>query len=171
MILIHTALLCEAQSIIEQYKLKKINSIPKIYSNDNILVLIGGIGKENTITSLKYIFSNFTISKAMNVGIAGCGDHSIPIGELYCTNHQLIDIQYKELITVDTPIISTKQSPFLFDMEGKYFYEICLNYVDEKNIFLLKVVSDYLDIEKIDKNSVKSLIHQNIRLIVSIIDF
>jgi len=47
MILIHTALRCEAQTFIEYYKLKKLNS--KIYLNDEIAVLISSIGKQNTI--------------------------------------------------------------------------------------------------------------------------
>ena len=57
MILIHTALLCEAQTFIEEYKLKKINS--KIYRNDKVILLISGIGKENTISSLDYMFLNY----------------------------------------------------------------------------------------------------------------
>ena len=71
MILIYCALLCEAQSFIEYFRLKKINSTPKIYANDNIINCIGGVGKENTQNSLNYIFKNYKISKAFNIGIAG----------------------------------------------------------------------------------------------------
>jgi nucleoside phosphorylase len=165
MILIHTALLCEAQSVIEHYKLKKTNSSPKIYSNDTIIVLIGGIGKENTYRSLEYIFSHFTISKAINLGIAGCSDTKIEIGTLFCTNQQLEDIQYHKLSTVDTPQTTPTKGQNLFDMEGNHFITLVSQYVDTKNIYLFKVVSDHLNISKIDKENVKQLILKNVKKI------
>lgn len=100
MILIHTALLCEAQSFIEQFKLKKTNSTPKIYQNEKIIVCISGVGAQNTHFALEYIYQNYSIQKAFNIGIAGCNDCSICIGSLYCTNHILPQIDSLKLITL-----------------------------------------------------------------------
>ena len=59
--LIHCALLCEAQALINYYKLSqhRTNSNQpthiKIYTNDALLIVISGIGKINTQNTLEYI--------------------------------------------------------------------------------------------------------------------
>ncbi|MEA3553757.1 MAG: hypothetical protein U9R39_05080 [Campylobacterota bacterium] len=159
MTLIHTALLCEAQTFIEILKLKKTNSIPKIYSNEKYIVLIGGIGRENTLNSLEYVFKNYKILKAINIGIAGVSDSSIKIGELFCSNHMLQDIKWLPLKTVDKPQIeNNNDKEYLYDMEGQYFLDICHNYLDKKDIFIFKVVSDHLSDDILAKDFIKKLI-------------
>ena len=159
MILIHTALLCEAQSFIEYYKLKKINSTPKIYTNDTIVVCISGVGEENTKKSLHYIFQNYTIKKAFNIGIAGCNNTNIKIGNIYTINHHLTEIQSLPLITSNHIITNSKElQTTLYDMEGSYFQELCSVYLAEENIYIFKIVSDYLSSQKLAKDDVKSLI-------------
>ncbi len=159
MILLHTALLCEAQIFIELFKLKKINSNPKIYSNNKYLVLIGGVGKDNTINSLEYIFKNHKISKAINIGTAGTSDKSIQIGELFCCNHKLNNIKWLPLKTVDKPQIKIdSQKNILYDMEGSYFLNTSLKFLEQKNIFIFKIISDYLSDEALPKDFIKGLI-------------
>lgn len=165
MILIYTALLCEAQCFIERYKLKKINSKPKIYTNNKIIICIGGVGKENTFNSLNYIFNNFTIKKAYNIGIAGINNKNIKIGSLFCTTANIKDIPYLQLTTVDKPQVKTTAKEIsLYDMEGKYFLEICLKYLTNNNIFILKIVSDHLDLFKLSKDEIKKLIYNNFNI-------
>jgi len=170
MVLIHTALLCEAQTFIEKLKLKKTNSNPKIYSNDKYIVLISGIGEENTTTNLEYIFKNYTISKSFNIGIAGCSDKNIKIGSLFCTNKKLENINYLPLTTVNQPIsLDTKidiKENMLYDMEAKYFIDISLQYLEKNNIFVFKIVSDYLDNMKLSKDEVKNMILKNYKDII-----
>lgn len=159
MILIHTALLCEAQTFIEVLKLKKINSTPKIYTNDKYLVLIGGVGQDNTLNSLEYIFQNYKISKAINIGIAGVTNKDIKIGELFCCNKKLDTIKWLPLKTVDTAKVEKDLNEnSLYDMEGKYFLDICLNNLDKNDVFIFKVVSDYLCDEILPKDFIKKLI-------------
>ena len=166
MILIHTALQSEAQSIIEFYKLQKCNSIPKIYKNNSILVVISGIGKNNTIDALQFVFKEYNISKAINIGIAGCNNQSILIGSLFCTNHTLENVNYLPLITNNIVTIkSDEDKKYLYDMEGEYFYTICQDNLEEKNIIIFKVVSDYLDDIILAKEFVKQLIYKNIKSI------
>ena len=165
MVLIHTALLCEAQSFIEEYKLKKINS--KIYKNDKIIILVSGIGKENTISSLNYMFLNYNITKAFNIGIAGVNNKSISIGQLACTNHRLEDIYYLKLITVDKVQINTDiyNETLLYDMEAKYFNNIVSNHLNKDNIYIFKIVSDYLSPKILKKDYIKSLIKDKLKKI------
>ena len=161
MILIHTALLCEAQCFIERYKLKKINSKPKIYANNEIVICISGVGKENTINSLQYIFSNYSITKAYNIGIAGVNDKNISIGRLFCSTANIKDIDYLPLITVDTPQKSINNSIVsLYDMEGSYFINFCLKFLDKNQIFILKVVSDHLNSLTLSKDKIKNLLNK-----------
>ncbi len=160
MILIHTALLSEAQTFLEKYKLQKVNSQPKIYASENMIVLIGGIGKENTHNSLEFIFENYTITKALNVGIAGCSNISVEIGELFCTNKQLEDIKSMDCKTVDSPQLPSNTTPnTLYDMEASYFLEIVQKYLYEKDIYVFKIVSDHLDSTIPTKDFVKKLIN------------
>jgi len=164
MILILCALQSEAQIIIEKKKLKKISSNPKIYKNQEILLIISGIGKQNTINSLEYIFKNNTITKAVNIGIAGCSDDFISIGELFCTNKSLNGIKYMQLKTVETPKIKKEDESLLYDMEGEYFFDITKKYLNEDDIYIFKIVSDHLEDKVFSKEFVKKLIfnHYNV---------
>jgi len=159
MILIHTALLCEAQTFIEFFKLKKVNSSPKIYANDDIIICIAGIKANNTRSSLNYLYSNYTITKAFSVGVAGCNNFNIKIGNLYCTNQRIKEIEKLPLITSDTAVTSSDAlATSLYDMEGKYFQEVSEKYLEEKNIYIFKIVSDHLSSEILKKDYIKELI-------------
>ncbi|PIF04207.1 MAG: hypothetical protein CSA86_02480 [Arcobacter sp.] len=162
MILIYTALLCEAQSFIEYYKLKKVHSTPKIYANDKIVVCIGGIKEKNTLLSLEYIYTHYTITKAFNIGIAGCNNNNIQIGNLYCINHKLKGIETLPLITSNSVVThSNSLATSLYDMEGKYFYEKSLEYLNKEDIFIFKIVSDHLSTTILEKDTIKNLISQH----------
>jgi len=159
MILIHTALLCEAQSFIEYYKLKKTNSTPKVYANNFIIICIGGVGEENTIKSLNYIFKNYIITNAFNIGIAGCNNTDVKIGTLFCTNHNLDKVPKLPLITSNQITYSSKiEETTLYDMEGSFFLEYCLTHLEDKNIYIFKIISDHLNPQKFNKDTIKSLI-------------
>lgn len=171
MILIHTALLCEAQTFIEYYKLKKINSTPKIYANDEIVICISGVKSKNTLSALNYLYENYTITKALNIGIAGCNNTNIKIGNLYCTNQRIKEIETLPLITSDTVITSSNaQATSLHDMEGESFHLVSQKYLKEEKIYIFKIVSDHLSSEILKKDFIKNLIskqkilHQFIKL-------
>jgi len=163
MTLIHTALLSEAQIFIEKYKLPKVNSLPKIYANEDRVILIGGVGKENTFESLDYLFKNYTITKAFNIGIAGCSDVEVQIGELFCSNKKLENIQFMECKTVNSVQLRTSHFALstLYDMEASYFLEVVNRYVDDKNIYIFKIVSDHLESSIPQKDFVKKLVYDN----------
>lgn len=151
--LIHTALLCEAQSLINFFKLeidttvKNLPKYSKLYSNNELILIVSGIGKENTIQALIFIFETFEIKKAINLGIAGCGDSSIKIGTLFCTNKLLPNINFAAITTVDKPLeCDSELETLLVDMEAKYFIQVSKEY-KISNTYIFKVISDHLDLE------------------------
>ena len=163
MTLIYTALLCEAQSLIEKYRLTQIDNNPKIYQNKELLVVIGGVGGVNTTKTLETIYKRYTIEKGINIGIAGCGDREVKLGEVFCTNQKLENIRYKELKTVHNPQTTSGDTQSLYDMEGSYFLEVSQKYLKNEDIFVLKVVSDHLNDTILPKDKVKKLIQNSLK--------
>jgi nucleoside phosphorylase len=161
MILIHTALFCEAQALIEYYKLKPIIK-KQVYKNENIVLVILGIGKENTL-QLESSFSIYSIEKAFNIGIAGCNDTSISIGSFHSSTHDISKIALK---TVNFPQNNSDEGELtMYDMEGEYFLNICKKFLTEKDIYIFKVISDHLDDTILPKDTIKNMIHKNIKII------
>ena len=156
--LLHFALLSEAQYFIEKLKLKKISSNPKIYKNNDFLVLIGGVGN-NSQKSLEYVFKNFLFSKAYNIGVAGSLDKSLNIGDLICLTHKFDGIIYKDF-----------NDKNILDMERAIFFDLSKKYLDEKDIFILKIISDYNDTKSLNKEFVKQLMIKNYKKLIGIIN-
>ncbi len=163
--LIYTALLPEAQSLINFLKLKQdsnVQDLPngnKLFTDENneYILIVSGIGKENCEKSLNFVYKNYKIKKAINIGIAGCSDASIKIGTLFCTNRLLPNINFASITTVDTVLESDENlETILVDMESSYFQEISKKYCN--NIYTFKVVSDYLEINIPKKDFVIKLI-------------
>ena len=166
--LIYTALLSEAQPLINFLKLKQDLNVQQLPQNsklfkdkdDKYLLIVSGIGRENCLNSLNYIYENFEISKAINMGIAGCSDSSIKIGTLFCTNRFLPNINFAPITTVDNPLDSDENlETLLVDMEAKYFLDISKKYC--KDIYCFKIVSDYLEVQIPKKAFVIELIEKS----------
>ncbi len=165
---IHTALLSEAQSLINFLKLKQdftIENLPKdnklFFDKDNKYILVvSGMGKENTNKALDFIYKNYDIKKAINIGIAGCSDSSIKIGTFFCVNRLLPNINFAPITTVDKALESDEElESILVDMEAKYFLEKSKEHT--KDVYSFKVVSDYLDATISKKSFVIELIEKN----------
>ena len=165
MILLHTALKCEAQALIEHYKLEKIKNEFVIYKKNNIVLTISGIGKNNTRKSLENIFSIYKITKAINIGIVGCSNKKINKGSFFSTNEYPKNIKKMNLITVKKSQTNNTKKNCLYDMEAKYFNNTCSKNINENYIYVFKVVSDWLDDTILPKDFVKQLIKQNIKRI------
>ncbi len=163
--LIHTALFCEAKPIIEHFKMQCLQTKPyRIYHKNDMLLMVSGMGSEKAL-HIEDIFEINHIKQAINVGIAGCKDKDVAIGSLFCTNHRLEDMCYATLSCVDEPLYDKEQlSSMLVDMESKSFLHVSKQYLNDENIFVFKVVSDYLDktipskefVENLIKNTIKS---------------
>jgi len=168
--LLYIALKQEAKPIIEYFKLQCIQTKPyKVYKNNDIVLTICGMGKENTL-HVKEVFKKYDISKAINIGIAGCKDKSIEIGSLFCTNQKLDFINHESLTTVNKPLDDKKNlKTTLVDMEAESFISICKEFLDIKDIYVLKVVSDHLDITIPKKEFVWKIIERNLKSISKVV--
>jgi hypothetical protein len=160
--LICCAFLVEAKPLIGALKLQKI--APNIYENDSTLLVICGIGFENTRQTLSEIFRSYSFEKALNVGIAGCSDKTIPLGSLFCTTHELESIEKTTLKSYEKPVTCKEDvRTTLVDMEADIFMQECEKYLKKENIYIFKVVSDYLESTIPSKSFVNSLIQKNIK--------
>ncbi|MEW6551424.1 MAG: hypothetical protein AB1389_04760 [Campylobacterota bacterium] len=167
--LIHTAMPCEAQGIVEYLKLTKTSK--NTFENDDILLLVGGIGKEKTIIALEDIYSKYRFNKAINIGIAGCDNTAYKIGELVCTTHTIEGIHHLPITTLDTPASSSTlvtqllshSVVSLYDMEASYFVQISSGYLKQSEIYVFKIISDYLDTTVPNKDFVKKLIKNRLK--------
>jgi nucleoside phosphorylase len=165
-ILIHTALLCEAQPFIDYYKLKKTNLVPTLYENDNMIVAVLGMKKNQTKKHLAEIFTRFSIKKAFNIGIAGCSNTHIPIGALFCTTHTLSTIEKVDITTVNEPLNDVSQlKTLLVDMESSVFLDTATMHLNKTDCFVFKVVSDYCESKIPKKSFVTQLIFKNLPII------
>jgi 3-methyladenine DNA glycosylase AlkC len=63
-----------------------------------------------------------------------------------------------KLETRDSPQVDNIDTKLLFDMEAKYFKEVVSKNLDEKDVYIFKVVSDHLDDTIPKKDFVKKLI-------------
>ncbi len=168
--LLYFALRSEAQYFIEKLKAKKISS--KLFIAKDYFIVIGGVGKEKTIQSLQEFFNSYKVGTAFNIGIAGVNDQKIAIGSCYtCTKHTPF-LPFKPLYTsLEAVSQSTNSKSTLYDMEGAYFLQVCQNYLSQKQIHIIKVVSDHLHSHShITKAFVKEIMIQNYQKIIKVLN-
>jgi len=164
-ILIHTALYPEAKPLIQYFNLvqNKTYKPIKIFENEKYILVICGVGQEKTKQLLPFVYETFSIHKAINIGIAGCKDKSIKLGTLCCTNRSIDGICTESLTTVDEALDDEKRlHTTLVDMEAKIFLEISLKNLHEKDVYVFKIVSDYLSKKIPNKSFVYNHIEKSI---------
>lgn len=152
-LLIVSAFYIEAKSIIEKLNLKQSQKKPfKMYENEQITLIISGIGKINSAIATTYAFNSH--ESLYNFGICGA-KKDIEISKM-CSIKSIIDKSTDKkyqisddgftLTTIDKA--STSESDFktdLCDMEAFGFYQAALKFVKKENIFIYKIVSDNLN--------------------------
>ncbi len=160
MIHIFCALHCEAQPLIQHFKLTELKQYDlfRVYqsADKEISLTITGVGKLNAASAVSYHHAcvNTTGSDIwLNIGVAGHAD--IAIGDIHLVNkitdeHDNISwypqIIFKSpcestnLITLDKP--STEYQDALFDMEVSAFYQMAIRLGTTELIHCIKIVSD-----------------------------
>lgn len=162
-ILIHTTSIVEANPIIEFFNLKELKDPiqNKIYSNDEILLIVSGVSKDLIVKSLEYIFKNYTISKAFDLSIASCSDGSIALGTLFCTNRFIGGLNFANITTVTKPLETDENlETLLVDKQAQFFSQICKENI--KDFYILKIVSDYFDEAEPTNDKIFELINSSI---------
>ncbi len=190
MIHLFCALPCEAETLIQHFKLCEIKEFElfRLYQSQdkNISLAITGIGKLNAAAAVTYHHACLDTSSSdiwLNIGIAGHAN--ISVGEA-CLVNKITDNQHKTswypqilfktdctsaaLITHDTP--STEYQDALFDMEAAGFYQMALRLGTAELIHCLKIVSDNQEhpADKINADSVKKLIAKHMTTIEQVLD-
>ncbi len=168
--LIHTAFKHEAKPIIEFFKLQCIETKPcKLYLGGDIVLIVSGMGSKNTL-HVKSVYERYSIEKALNVGIAGCKDRSKEIGSLFTCVQEISGIEFASLSSVDEPLCSDEGlKSTLVDMEAETFVKVSREFLHIDDIYVLKIVSDYLDITIPKKEFVWKIIEKNLRSISEVV--
>ncbi len=184
------ALQCEANPLIQHYRLKLLGSPQpfSVYGNDNksISLTITGIGRLNAAAGTAYT-KGFLESPDYNVwlNIGTAGHKSMEIGNAVLA-HRIIDntdnttwypqfvfkppcLTY-DLKTLEKP--STEYDDFLFDMEAAGFFATAIQFATSELIHSLKIISDnnHHPAAKPDKSFIEKLVAENIGLIDKIIN-
>ena len=162
-ILIHTTSFIEAKPIIDFFLLEEsINSQKnKIFSNDDIVLIISGISKNEISNSLDFIFNNYKISKAFDLSIASCSDNSIVLGTLFCTNRFINGLNFANITTVEKPLETDEGlETLLVDKQAEFFKKTCKKNIED--FYILKIVSDYFDENEPNDKKIFELINNSI---------
>ncbi len=187
MINIITALQCEARPLIDHYRLRgnAKHSAFRCYQNDELRLVISGIGKLAAATATTYLASSDTQTTSgwLNPGIAGHADHAIGTPLLA---HKLIDAaseqQWFPGIVIPTPCASetltTADRPeaeyrpgTMIDMEASGFYAAASRFQSCELIHSLKIISDNHNqgTGQITEKNTTTLIHDNLSTIDAVI--
>ncbi|MGB9780820.1 nucleoside phosphorylase [Caldanaerobacter sp.] len=178
MVFLFFALYPEAKSFIRYYDLKRdlSNRYFQTFLNDEIVLTVTGIGKLNIATALGYTVGKYGETKdgiALNIGIAG-SKFQEDKGRLYLVN-KIIDNERKKVFVPDVLIDHSFEEKDLetfnyvvrapasleaaiCDMEGSGFYEAASKFFETHQIYVLKIVSDSLDFERISQKYVEELV-------------
>ena len=185
MLFIVVALYIEAKPIIAYYNLKKDvdNHHFQVFTNEEIALIVTGVGKVNSAVGVSHVLSKYMTGKndhdhIINLGVCGSANKQCEVGEIYII-HKVIDHENKRMYFPDillnhsfkeadietfSSVVKHNQEVVtqLCDMEASGFYQAASKYLSPHQIHIIKVVSDYLEEETIEKNQITHLLHKNI---------
>ncbi len=171
MIFIQCALLAEASFLIENYQLSKSTDTHfTIYENDEIKLIISGIGKLEAAVATTYLLQRYNASKQdkiFNIGTCTSCKEAYNIGELFYIK-KLIDFATQKvyhlgfkgeaLTCVDRALSScTAIKTPLADMESVGFYLSSRRFIKAEHIMIVKIISDKSDDTIPQKEQIKAL--------------
>lgn len=181
MVYIAVSMYAEAKPIIQYYGLKKDvdDRFYQIFKNDFITLIVTGVGKINCAAATSHIMSKYSLHDddiAINIGICGAKE-DVKIGTPYIINKikdsstgkdyytdMLMEHEFYEnsIETFDKPLKDADQmEEALCDMESSGFYLSSSKYLEQHRIFLIKVVSDRVGVDTVDKNLISNLIYES----------
>ena len=185
-----TALPAETRPLLDALKLRQTQVRQlRMYGADNILLLETGIGKLNAAAGAAAMLQHYPdITAIVNIGIAGGRFDYAQTLLAHHVKDMASGAQWYPHIpghpafkAMPTASISTVDAPdtnyasgTLFDMEAAGVFSAATRYLSTSQIHSVKVVSDNDDpdhsITHIDKQSVKTLIHDAIPVVRPLID-
>jgi nucleoside phosphorylase len=184
------ALPCEAQPIIQNFKLSELKQFDlfRIYQSEDkgMSLTVTGIGKLNAASAVCYHHACMDTTASniwLNIGVAG--HTNINIGEIRLIN-KITDKQdniswYPQiifkpccesasLVTLDKP--SDDYQEVLFDMEASGFYQMAIRLGTTELIHCLKIVSDNDEqpTSTVNADDVKKIIARHIKTIENLLE-
>ena len=178
MLYIVTALKSEAQAYVDKYSLTKSKlALYTLFSNANISLIVSGVGVVNARLATQTLINQYDITDDdvyLNIGICGAyKEHKIgsllEIGSInYDEMTYMFDNSLKEITCVDEAI-NNEDSHKIVDMESYGFYDAVSHNPAIRNFYILKIVSDHFEPEKVTKDGTKKLISKNIDTINNIL--
>ena len=172
MLYIITALKSEAQAFVEKYGLiKKSSDGYTIFENDELRVIVSGVGIESAKKAAAFLLKNFAIEGNdifINIGICAA-DKRYKVGTLinidsiaYNKEKHTLKKSFLHTITCSDEELSSNLYD-IADMESFGFYEATK---EIENRYIFKVVSDNFEPCKVTKDGTKKLIFNAIDAIM-----
>ncbi len=190
MIFLVMALYCEAEPLIRHFDMKRTKgktNMP-LFSNEKICLIISGTGMIRSSCATAYALSKKGYSKndsLINLGICGSVNKKSMYEIAVCSkikNHDSGKVFYPEMLlkhdfsegsleSFSRPVDNPEgiKADFV-DMEAAGFIECAQMFLPLQNIHCLKVVSDNLEGQKLEKEYVFSLINENLNKICSYLE-
>lgn len=191
MFLIVAALYCEAKPLITYFKLKRDTTIDRceIYCSEDICVIISGTGIIHSAASTAFLIASRNgngIAGILNMGICGALPVNTELGSPIIFN-KIVNTTSGKVFYPDMFLSSGIAEGTLHsfshriskekcigdikfvDMEAAGFMEASLMYLPPHKIYCLKVISDHLDVEKLETTNVSNIIRQNLPIIENLI--
>jgi hypothetical protein len=179
MLYIVTALKPEAQAFVDYHKLKKskLNNFT-IFQNQNIKLIISGIGVEKSRLATQTLINHFDITDDdiyLNAGICGANaayaiGSLLEIGSLHYNGADYhLNTSKHHLTCLDAE--ATNSADAVVDMESYGFYDAVIHNPAIKHFHIFKIVSDHFEPQKVTKERTKSLLFNVIDDINKLIKF
>lgn len=172
------SLYVEGKPIIDFFNLKRNSTYVnfQVFENDNIMLIISGTGKINSAIAVSYLLGNRNLNKndvVVNVGISGAKNRKI--GEAFLINKIkdnetkrafypdiLVKHQFEEaMVCTYSHVVANEEIEDLCDMEASGFFIAASKFVGPHQIQSIKIVSDNLNGESVDKNIIEQIINKN----------
>lgn len=179
------ALHCEARPLIRHLTLRQDvtqKGFAFFHGADTVLA-VTGIGKLRSAIAVSRLLTLYPPDKQshlINLGVCGASRKTAALSTLYRIN-QITDISsgracYPDMLirqnlpeapleTSDIPVHrpGTEESTLrLYDMEGSGFYEAARKFVSADRIHLLKIVSDYLEVNTLSEAGIANAVEANL---------
>ncbi|MGI6113820.1 MAG: purine phosphorylase [Mahellales bacterium] len=188
MIYITTAMQWEAKPLISHWGLKKDLevSVYRVYKNRNMVLAITGVGVIPAAVGATYMLTQYKARPGdmfINIGICGARDKHIDRGRAVLC-HKIIhhdtkkcyypDMLFKHpfsegvLETFSRPVTRTMYRSVegdVVDMEGAGAYQAAERFLDHGSIHCIKIVSDYLQGDRLEGGEVARLVEENVPVI------
>lgn len=192
MLVLITALHCEARPLISRLKLRKDRGPGRfeMYRGEGVLLAVSGVGMIRSAAAVSHALALVPPperSLAVNLGIAGCADKELPSGSPVLMNKIINGAEgrayYPDILFVHRLLEGAVMSclkpvscgcpeierGLFYDMEAAGFFEAASMFLPPHAVQCLKVVSDHLEGEKLEPGFVSVLLEQRLDELTEVI--